>query len=250
MNVLNATWDLQLNRPYDDGGSENSSRVFGPAGWDYAPPIGGPRTLHAAAFAYGTVNDPAVGTTAWSVEVALPLAKLMENTPAGAPRAGGFWRINFSRVEWATVVVDGKYQKQPSCQSCPVPGTAVEDNWVWSPQGLIEMHLPERWGMLQFASGAVNATPAVRNAEWPVRAIAAATYYAEHAYAAAHNGTFTAAVRDLYPFLEDPAIVDGTCTGGAPVSVALAAGGFVATVDSARFTASIDDARFLQVGAN
>ena len=25
-----------------------------------------------------------------------------------------------------------------------------EDNWVWSPQGAINMHLPERWGRLRF----------------------------------------------------------------------------------------------------
>jgi hypothetical protein len=129
INCVNATWDLQLSRAYDDGGGENSSRVFGPAGWDYPPPIGGPSTLHTAAYAQGAVNDPTVGTSFWSVEVALPLAKLAENTPASLPpRAGDFWRINFSRVEWAVVVSpDGKrYWKEPSCQSCPMPGAPNE----------------------------------------------------------------------------------------------------------------------------
>lgn len=32
MNVLNTTWSLCLNKPYDNGGYENSSRVFGPHG--------------------------------------------------------------------------------------------------------------------------------------------------------------------------------------------------------------------------
>ena len=27
----------------------------------------------------------------------------------------------------------GKYEKDPACQSCADPGSAVEDNWVWSP---------------------------------------------------------------------------------------------------------------------
>jgi hypothetical protein len=27
----------------------------------------------------------------------------------------------------------------------------AEDNWVWSPQGLINMHVPERWGWVEFA---------------------------------------------------------------------------------------------------
>ena len=129
VNALNQTWDLQLNRAYDDGGSENSSRVLGPAGWDYAAPIGGRRTLHTAAFVQGAINNPAAGSMFWSVEVALPLAKLVESTAASAhPAAGDFWRINFSRVEWAVVVSpDGtQYWKEPSCQSCPVPGAPNE----------------------------------------------------------------------------------------------------------------------------
>jgi hypothetical protein len=30
-----------------------------------------------------------------------------------------------------------------------VPNTN-EDNWVWSPQGLINMHVPEMWGRVRF----------------------------------------------------------------------------------------------------
>jgi hypothetical protein len=36
--------------------------------------------------------------------------------------------------------VEGKYVKQPG----------REDNWVWSPQGAINMHLPEHWGFVRF----------------------------------------------------------------------------------------------------
>ena len=27
-----------------------------------------------------------------------------------------------------------------------------EDNWVWSPQGEINMHAPERWGFVRFST--------------------------------------------------------------------------------------------------
>ena len=98
------------------------------------------------------------------------------------------------------------------------------------------MHLPEKWGMLQFAEGAVNATAPAWNAEWPVRAAAAAVYYAQHAYAGAHNGSFTSTPSDLVPYLDSPDIVDGTCTQGRPVALA-------AYVDPAtgapRFNASV-----------
>ena len=117
------------------------------------------------------------------------------------------------------------------------------------------MHLPEKWGMLQFATGTVNMTAAVTNGEWPVRAIAAAVYYAEHAYAGDHNGTFTERVDDLVPYLADAAIVDGTCTGGAPVilGVSQSPAAFVAAVPASTFgdgfsTATINQVRFLQVG--
>ena len=39
MNALNATWDLCLNKPYSDGGYENSTRVFGDRGFDMQPPL-------------------------------------------------------------------------------------------------------------------------------------------------------------------------------------------------------------------
>ena len=28
-----------------------------------------------------------------------------------------------------------------------------EHNWVWSPQGVIDMHRPERWGVVEFRRG-------------------------------------------------------------------------------------------------
>ena len=139
-----------------------------------------------------------------------------------------------------------------------MPGAHNEDNWVWSPMGAIAMHLPERWGMLQFADGAVNATAPVWNDEWPARAAAAAVYYAQHAYAAAHNGSFTSSVGDLLPYLDSASIVDGTCTQGVPVR--LEASGNTASKAAARFTATvppsplspavsaqIDDLRYLVV---
>jgi hypothetical protein len=38
-----------------------------------------------------------------------------------------------------------------------VPGTR-EDNWVWSPQGFIDMHRPEYWGLVQFSTAAPGTT--------------------------------------------------------------------------------------------
>lgn len=223
MNAANATWDLCLNKAYNDGGYENSSRVFGINGWDYPLPVGRKGSLQSGtALLGGALNDPTIPTYGWSAEAALPLATLIQNTSATIPpSAGDIWRINFSRVEYAVAVVSGKYWKEPACQSCPVPGAANEDNWVWSPQGSIAMHLPEKWGLLQFARGAVNATSTIQYTQWPVRALAAEIYYAQHAYASAHQGAYTTNPNDLLPFVSDPSVLDGTCTLGLPLVISV-----------------------------
>lgn len=33
-----------------------------------------------------------------------------------------------------------------------------EDNWVWSSQNVINMHLPEMWGFIQFSNASINTT--------------------------------------------------------------------------------------------
>ena len=91
---------------------------------------------------HGTLNDPKNKDVGWDVEIAMPWAAFNVHTPKpAAPKDGDTWKVNFSRVEWQTIVVDGKYKK--------VEGKK-EDNWVWSPMGLIDMHVPERWGMVVF----------------------------------------------------------------------------------------------------
>ena len=129
MNALNTGWDLFLNKPYREGGKADNS-------WD----IPG---LLTAVQVDGTINDPRDRDRGWSVEIAFPWSAFRARAPVKRPAGGDEWRINFSRVEWHTTIADGKYVK--------VPGQP-EDNWVWSPQGLIDMHVPDRWGYVHFAS--------------------------------------------------------------------------------------------------
>jgi hypothetical protein len=58
------------------------------------------------------------------------------------PVPGVEWRVNFSRVEWRTTVEGGRYVKVAN---------HAEDNWVWSPQGIVNMHVPDRWGRVRFS---------------------------------------------------------------------------------------------------
>ena len=128
INALNTSWDLFLPKPYKDGGSADN-------GWE----IPGLRTAIAVR---GTLNDSRDVDAGWSVEIAIPWSAF--GAPARMPlppRDGDQWRVNFSRVEWAHELVAGKYRR--------VPGKK-EDNWVWSPQGKVNMHLPEHWGYVKF----------------------------------------------------------------------------------------------------
>lgn len=149
LNALNTTWDLFLPKPYKDGGkADNSWEIEG---------------LKTAIDVQGTLNDPTDKDSGWSVEIAIPWKVLGEfSRQAAPPHPGDNWRVNFSRVEWQHEVVNGKYQKIPKTR---------ENNWVWSPQGIIDMHRPERWAYVQFSSQtpgtetfATNSQPAARDA--------------------------------------------------------------------------------------
>jgi len=238
MNAFNKSWDLVLNAPYADGGYENSSRVFHQAGFQMRPPLRSAVKLHPE----GLINDPARTTEAWTVEIALPLEELRINSTAEMPTHGSVWRINFSRVQWHLVEdpATGGFKKAPACQSCPQPGTAHEDNWVWSPQGEIQMHLPERWGLLQFSSEAVGSTTPAEYAEWRSRSAAMAVYYAQKNYKA-HSNKYADSLEALLPYSTPPfelcqsAETDIKLEGSDFVASVNAGGGYAATVRGNRF---------------
>jgi len=163
VNAYGTPWDLLLLKPYRDGGPP----VWG---WDIAG-------LKVATHIDGTINNPSDTDKGWTVEEKIPLAALKE-CAKGLPVAGDKWRIDFSRVEWRIKVENGIYKKELN----PATGKPYpEFNWVWSPQGKIDMHMPEMWGFVQFSSiTAGQGTEAFGpdpdfNLKWALRLI----YYAE-----------------------------------------------------------------------
>jgi hypothetical protein len=127
INALNTGWDLFLPKPYREGGKADNS-------WE----IPGLKTAVAV---QGTLNHPGDRDRGWTVEIAFPWTGFASRAPVQRPRAGDEWRVNFSRVEWQTKVQDGRYVKLPGHK---------EDNWVWSPQGEVNMHVPSKWGYVGF----------------------------------------------------------------------------------------------------
>lgn len=135
INAFNTVWDLLLPKPYRDGGPAIN-------GWDI-------QGLKTAVHIDGEINNPLADNRKWSIEVAMPWSSLKECAPEGrGPRAGECWRVNFSRVEWHVDIKDGQYVKRVDPASGkPLP----EENWVWSPMGIVNMHYPELWGYVLFA---------------------------------------------------------------------------------------------------
>ena len=135
INALGTEWDLFLNRPYRLKGKADSS-------WD----ING---LKSAVDISGTLNDPNDLDDYWTVEIAIPLKEIEKLNTSGKDEkviSGDVWRINFSRVNWDFEINNGVYsRKKENGKYLP------EYNWVWSPQGIINMHVPENWGYLVFS---------------------------------------------------------------------------------------------------
>ncbi|MDT8402043.1 MAG: carbohydrate-binding family 9-like protein [Bacteroidales bacterium] len=179
MNAYNTLWDLLLTKPYRDNGRVADA-------WD----ISG---IQTAVNIHGTINDPSDIDDKWLIELAFPMTVLTEFGPG--PRDGAQWRINFSRVNWRTVIEGGSYVKEID----PKTGKSYpEYNWVWSQQGLVNIHYPERWGYLQFSeipAGEGLAEFEVKPDEdlkWNLRTL----YYAQRNYAA-DKGSYTLNIDEL-----------------------------------------------------
>lgn len=137
LNCLNTIWELLLYKPYKDGYSiENPHNLAG---------------LRTAVFVDGVTNSPQTVCTKWSVEMEFALHELLQFDAARrrSATAGDVWRVNFSRVQYALeTVVDAdtgelRYEKVPETR---------EDNIVWAPTGVIDIHRPEKWGFVLFSS--------------------------------------------------------------------------------------------------
>ena len=135
INALGTEWDLFLNKPYRLKGKADSK-------WNI-------KGLKSAVFINGTINNPYDIDNYWTVEMAIPIkeiSQLKDPFDYSYPKLNDIWRINFSRVNWDYELNDGEYsRKRENGKYLP------EYNWVWSSQGLINMHVPENWGFLIFS---------------------------------------------------------------------------------------------------
>ncbi|MGN0299425.1 MAG: carbohydrate-binding family 9-like protein [Lachnospiraceae bacterium] len=174
MNAKNTVWDLMLTKAYHDMGKPVN-------GFDF-------HGLRSAVYIDGTLNDPSAQNKYWSVEVVLPFSALSECAAQNRPPVDGeYYRLNFSRVQWLVDIVENTYKKRLKPDgSGPLP----EDNWVWAPTGVINIHYPELWGFLFFSESNQSddhyVIPNDEYRKWELRKL----YYAEQAHLD-ENGCYT-----------------------------------------------------------
>lgn len=174
INALNTEWDLFLKKPYKDGSPADN-------GWE----IPG---LKTGVHINDTLNDPSDNDRGWQVEFAIPWKVLAEYAhKASPPRDGDQWRVNFSRVEYLPEIMLINNLRKTGESTIAHSRRARCENWVWSPQGVINMHCPEKWGYVQFSTekpGTVQFRP---DPTEPARMLLHEVYYAQRSYHRRHK---------------------------------------------------------------
>lgn len=186
INAFNTVWDLLMLRPYRNNITGQPVNLFN---WNIPD-------WQTAVTVQGTINNPTDVDQGWTVEMAIPWSALQEMArPKRRPKDGAQWRLNFSRVDWHMKVEGGTYVK---AKDPDTGGNKPEENWVWSPQGGINMHRPETWGYVQFAEIPVGeqVVPFVAAPEEAIKWALWQLYYQQYRYREAH-GFFTREVSRL-----------------------------------------------------
>ncbi len=180
INAKQTVFDLFLPYPY-----RHSS--FALHNWDF-------KGIKYAVKIDGTLNDGNDKDKKWTVEVAIPFASLSFGLDNGKPDPEKPWRINFSRVEWDTKWENGKYVKFTDKKGKTLP----EHNWVWSPVGVISMHMPERYGYLKFSTNKTGTAKEEFNLpeKEKLKRILWAVFYREESYHE-KNKKYTSDIKEL-----------------------------------------------------
>lgn len=139
INPQNKMLFLIMNKPYRDAGTPVT-------GWN---PIG----YKSVVKLLGTINNSADTDKGWVAEIAIPLAALKFD-PLNSKQNTNF-RINFLRTNFDFIVKEGVYSKAMDNN-----GKAFPPHYsCFTPQGIINMHYPERWAYTVFSDKALHPTP-------------------------------------------------------------------------------------------
>jgi hypothetical protein len=139
INALNTVWDLFMTKPYREKNVVLND-------WNLTG-------LKSAVKVDGTLNNSTDKDKGWTLELAIPWKAFKKSYFEKNIPENKHWRVNFSRVNWNFQLEDGMYQRKKDDKGDFLP----EYNWVWSPQGVINMHVPEKWGYVYFSSKEIGS---------------------------------------------------------------------------------------------
>lgn len=222
-NPYNQNWNLMISKPPLDGGI-SICNVSDPSVCQYLDKNNETYDLDSmgmqtAVTVDGYLNNPAKGSTSWTFEAKLPLKGLAKyHSCSIPPNHGDYWHINVMRVEWhlhTEKLEDGTliYVKDAG-KKC--------HNWAWQPTGVVNIHLPDRWGYLRFADEAVPSTQVdeVRDETYPVRKALQEMFYSEKIFNLVYGRGYTDNVQSLVLNARLPEyIARGDCAGVPEVSI-------------------------------
>lgn len=188
MNALNTVWDLFIVKPYREGAPVLDN-------WDII-------RLKSAVKVNGSINNPNDADEGWTAEIAFPWQSILEASPTNKIPEDKFWRINFSRVNWDFQLNNKGYSRKKDSVGNYLP----EHNWVWSPQGVVNMHEPEHWGYVYFSENNVGkgdsfSIPVDEKIKWYLYEL----YRNQKGYFSSHKKWAT----DIQKLTEKPKIIDG-----------------------------------------
>jgi len=178
INAFAAVWDLILTKPYRNGGKSIS-------GWDI-------KGLKKAVVINGTLNNPSDKDKFWAVELAFPLKSL--NLGDGKPNISGTrWRMTVARVQYEMEIKDGSYEYKKDAKGEALPPAY----YVWTPQGLVSLHYPERFGYVTFEDGQAGRATDTTYVELDrSRLVLWKYYYLQQDYKK-RNGKYATGLNDL-----------------------------------------------------
>jgi hypothetical protein len=184
---LNTIWDLYISKPYKD----MDPGVTADHTWN----IQGMKT---AVFVDGTINDSRDVDKGWSVEFAIPWTVLAQKAHRPSPpQNGDRWRVNFSRVEYVHDIVTSDHTDSDIKNNAYKTREGIPcDNWVWSPQGVINMHCPEMFGYVQFSTAPPGTDTFRPDPTFSARILLHGIYYAQKDFYK-KNGRWAAALSEL-----------------------------------------------------
>jgi hypothetical protein len=132
VNVLGTVTDLLMKKSYYDAPGQLVHNLK----WDSNATVG--------VYTPGTINTPGDRDQYWSVEISVPFETLaiMTNRVEQAPNNNEVWFLQFARTQHVLrLTKDGQYEIAPNISG---------KWWAWQPSGAINLHLQDRWGLVQF----------------------------------------------------------------------------------------------------